>query len=169
MQEEVELSETGEGYEVIPVTPVRRLQKRIEDLEKAGTIPQLQSLINQIIELVKTNQNVINEIVKTNSDLRNELSRIPSKIDELIDTMKDFMEMIESAGSAEIAGPGAEAIRPLLEEVRKMAEENKKVTENNAAMMEELENLNKKIKKGTPVSTLLSSYPNVKLRRENQQ
>ncbi|MCD6477252.1 MAG: hypothetical protein J7K26_03810 [Candidatus Aenigmarchaeota archaeon] len=165
MKDEVELSETKEGYEIIPVTPLRRLQKRVEVLEKAGTIPQLQSLITQIIELVKTNQNIINEIVKANSDLRIELSKIPKKIDELIETMKDFMDLIETAGSEEIVGPGTESIKPLIEEIKKLSEENKKLIENNTAIMEALETINKKIKRGTPVSALLSSYPNIKLKK----
>ena len=165
MRDEVELSEGKDGYEVIPVTPVRRLEKRISQLEKAGSIPQLQSLIIQIVELIRTNQGIINEVIKANADLRNELSRLPSKIDDLTTTMKGFINMVESAGREEITGPGPEAMKPLVDEIKKM---NEQTQAQNQAVLDSLEALSRKIRSGTPVSKLLSSYPGVKLRRETK-
>jgi len=168
-EEEVELTEKGESYEVIPITPIRRLERRMEAIESAGTIPQIQSLINQIIELIRGNQRVVEEIVRANSDLRNELSKIPPKIDELTGNLKEFINMVKAAGEAEVGGPSSEAMRPLQDSLIKLIDQNQKLVEGNQAVLESLDTLGRKMRSGTPVSSLMSSYPGLKLRREETQ
>lgn len=158
MPDEFELVEGDkDNYRMIPLAPIKHLQNRIEELEKAGSIPQLQSLITQIIELVKTNQKVINEVVRANLELRSELAKMPIKMDQLIDEIKDLINLIEHAGREEMTGPSPEMMKPLVDQIKAMGDQNK-------AMMEAIESLNKKLRAGTPVSKLLSSYPSVKLR-----
>ncbi|MBU5557532.1 MAG: hypothetical protein QW751_00765 [Candidatus Aenigmatarchaeota archaeon] len=165
-EEEVELAQKGESYEIIPVTPIRKLEKRMEALESAGTIPQIQSLINQIMDLIRGNQRIVEEIVRANADLRNEISKLPPKIDDLTTTMKEFISMVKAAGEEEISAPSAEVMRPLQEALTKLTEQNQKLIEGNQAILESLEALGKKMRGGTPVSALMSSYPGLKLRRE---
>ncbi len=165
-KEEVELTESERnGYEVIPITPIRRLERKIKSLEKAGTIPQLQSLITQVIELVKGNQKLVDSIVHADAELRNELSKLPPEINEMTKTMKEFISLIEAAGREEISTPGPEALKPLAEKFQKIIEQNEKLIENNQAVLESLDNINRKLRSGTPVSKLLSSYPHMKLRK----
>jgi len=162
MPEEFEIVESTsdkDNYSMIPVAPMKRLEARIEGLEKAGSVPQLQGLISQIIDLVRTNQKIIEEVIRANLDLRNELAKLPMKIDQMIDEIRDLIELIESAGREETSAPGPEVMKPIFDQIKNMEEQNK-------AMMEAIENLNKKIKAGTPVSKILSSYPNMKVRRE---
>lgn len=165
--EEVELSETSrDDYEVIPITPIRRLEKRISEIEQAGSIPQLQTLITQIIELIKSNQRIVDEVINANSELRNEISKLPAKIDDLTTTMKSFISLVEAAGREEITAPGPEALKPLVDQFQKVVEQNQKLLESNQAMVEQLDNINRKLKTGTPVSQLLSAYPGIKLGRK---
>lgn len=162
MSEEFEIVESSgdkDNYSMIPVAPMRRLEARIEGLEKAGSVPQLQSLVTQIIELIRTNQKIIDEVIRANLDLRNELAKLPLKIDQMIDEIRDLVELIESAGREETSGVGPDIMKPIIEQIKNLGEQNK-------AMMEAIDNLNKKIKAGTPVSKLLSTYPNIKMRRE---
>ena len=170
--EEVEISETGkDNYEIIPVTPIRRLERKIEQIEQAGTIPQLQSLINQIIELIRSNQKIVNEVIKANMDLRNEIARLPNKIDELTLEMKKFLSLIEAAGREEITAPSPESMKPVTEQLQKLVEQNQKMVENNQAILEGLDNISKKIRPagGTPVSHLMSSYPGLRFKREERR
>jgi len=155
-----------EGGEIIPVTPIRRLERRIEAVEKAGTIPQLQSLITQIIELIRSNQKLVADVIRANSELRNELSKLITKMDELITTVKSFMALVRVAGEEEIVGPSVAAgpSPELTEQFESIAEQNKALIEGNKAILEALENINRKIKAGTPVSQLLKSYPKIKIR-----
>ena len=155
-----------ESYEIIPVTPLKRLEKRMERIESAGTVPQLQSLINQIIELIRSNQKIVNDVIQANTELRNEMSRLPSKIDEMTITMKSFISLIEAAGKEEVSAPGPEIMKPVTEELKKMVEQNQKILESNQAMLDKLDNLSSRPRRGTPVSELLTSYPGIRLRRE---
>lgn len=166
-EDEYEVTETSkDDYEVIPVTPIRRLEKKMEELEHAGSIPQLQSLVTQVVELIRTNQKIVDDIIHVNNELRNELSKLPPKIDDLTATMKNFISLVEAAGREEITTPGPEAFKPLTEQLQRIADQNQKLIENNQAILEELDNINKKLRTGTPVSQLLSAYPGLRLRKE---
>ncbi len=157
-----------ESYEIIPVTPLKKLEKRVEQVENSGTMPQLQSLINQIIELIRSNQKIVNDVIQANTELRNEMSRLPPKIDELTSMLKSFINLVEAAGKEEVsAGNGGDTIKPLTEYMQKMVDQNQKILETNQSMIEQMENMGRKMKAGTPVSQLLSSYPGIRLRRDS--
>ncbi len=166
-EDEYEVTEgSKDDYEVIPITPVRRLEKRMGDLERAGSIPQLQGLITQVVELIKSNQKIVNEVIASNAGLRNELSRLPPKIDDMISAMKNFLNLVEAAGRDEITSPGPEAFKPMADQLTKLVDQNQKLIENNQAILEAIDNLTRKVRSGTPVSSLLSQYPGLRLKRE---
>jgi hypothetical protein len=162
-----------ESYEIIPVTPLKKLEQRMEKVEQAGTMPQLQSLINQIIELIRSNQKIVNDVIQANAELRNEMSKLPSKIDELTSSMKSFITLVEAAGREEASGqntsPNTELLKPLTEYLQKMVDQNQKLLEGNQSMIDQLDTIGRKLRGGTPVSQLLSSYPGIKFKREVSQ
>jgi len=107
----------------------------------------MSNLVTQIIDLVKTNQSIINEVIKDNTEMR-------SQITDLIKELRKLISMIEAASDTESS-----------DELNKIIEQNQKLIEGNQALIERLDTLNRKIRAGTPVSQLLSSYPKLKLRR----
>ena len=153
------------SYEIIPVTPIKKLEERIEKIESSGSSTTLQNLINQIIELIRNNQKIVNDVIQANADLRNELSKLPPKIDELIDTMNNFLSLVEAAGKEEITSPQqaiqptGDFLKPMIDELKKISDQNQKLIENNQALLDELDKMSKRAKGGMPVSTLLSTYP----------
>jgi ABC-type transporter Mla subunit MlaD len=159
------MTEDDVSYEIIPVTPIKKLEERIEKIESSGSTPQLQNLINQIIELIRNNQKIVNDVIQANNDLRNELSKLPSKMDELIDTINGFLELVEAAGKEEINAvsqpvqPNADAFKPIIDELKKISDQNQKLVESNQVVLDELNKMDRKLKGGMPVSTLLSNYP----------
>jgi soluble cytochrome b562 len=159
------MTEEDVSYEIIPVTPIRKLEERMEKIESSGSTPQLQNLINQIIELIRNNQKIVNDVIQANNDLRNELSKLPSKMDELIDTINGFLELVEAAGKEEVnampqpAQPNADAFKPIIDELKKISDQNQKLVESNQVVLDELNKMDRKLKGGMPVSTLLSNYP----------
>jgi len=159
------MTEEDVSYEIIPVTPIRKLEERMEKIESSGSTPQLQNLINQIIELIRNNQKIVNDVIQANNDLRNELSKLPSKMDELIDTINGFLELVEAAGKEEInampqpAQPNADAFKPIIDELKKISDQNQKLVESNQVVLDELNKMDRKLKGGMPISTLLSNYP----------
>ena len=161
------MSEDDVSYEIIPVTPIKKLEERIERIESSGSTPQLQNLINQIIELIRGNQKIVNDVIQANAELKNELSKIPPKVEELIDTMNNFLSLIEAAGKEGIETPqqqiNADIFKPMIDELKKISEQNQKLVESNQAVIEEIDRANRRLRGGTPVSSLLSTYP---LRRD---
>jgi soluble cytochrome b562 len=159
------MTEDDVSYEIIPVTPIRKLEERMEKIESSGSTPQLQNLINQIIELIRNNQKIVNDVIQANNDLRNELSKLPSKMDELIDTINGFLELVEAAGKEEVSAapqttqPNADAFKPIIDELKKISDQNQKLVESNQVVLDELNKMDRKLKGGMPVSTLLSNYP----------
>lgn len=158
--------EDSESYEIIPVTPLKKLEKRVERIEGSGTVPQLQALINQIIELIRSNQKIVNDVIQANAELKNEIAKLPAKIDEMTTSMKNFISLVEAAGKEEVSGPSPDAMKPVTDQLKKMVEQNQRILENNEAMINKLDVMSKKVRRGTPVSELLTSYPSIKLRKE---
>jgi DNA repair exonuclease SbcCD ATPase subunit len=158
--------DSSETYEIIPVTPLKKLEKRMDKLESGGTVPQLQSLINQIIELIRSNQKIVNDVIQANAELKNEIAKLPSKIDEMTDLMKKFISLIEAAGKEETSTGGPDTMKPVTEQLKKMVEQNQRILESNQAMLDKLDVLGRRVKRGTPVSELLTSYPSIRLRKE---
>ena len=156
------MTEDEVNYEIIPVTPIKRLEERMKRVESTGSSTTLQNLINQVIELIRSNQKIVNDVIQANSDLRNELSKLPSKIDELVSTMNNFLSLVEAAGREELSAPqqtNAEFLKPIVDELKKISDQNQKLVENNQMVLEELDKIGKKKKAGMPVSALLSNYP----------
>lgn len=83
-----------EEYELVPLSPVRRLEKRMERLEKVGTS---QEMAKELIDIVRSNQQVVDDIVKINSEIINKVSELAMSVRDLSDKINDFMERIEVA------------------------------------------------------------------------
>jgi len=135
-----------EEYELIPMSPLRRLEKRIDKIESTtGT----QEVIKEIIDIVRMNQQMVDELAKSNDALRIELSKLPAKIDELVANMKEIVSFIKSSGEEETVGITKEAMKPLVEKFDEMINTNKSISEKNDSMLELLDDISKKIKRPT--------------------
>jgi ABC-type transporter Mla subunit MlaD len=140
---------SDEEYEVIPTSPIRRLEKRLDKMEDTTSASQVQKLMEQVIELIKSNQRIIDDVVKANAELREELARIPGKVDKLLGTLNDFMEILKEASEGESAGAGLtpEVMKPLADKLGELVEQNKKSLEANHTMLTALETIDKRLKR----------------------
>jgi uncharacterized coiled-coil protein SlyX len=141
---EVESEKKQEEFELIPVTPLRKLEKRIEELEKKASINE-RELYREIIQIVRMNQEIVDALIKANDSLRIELSKLPLKIEELTKKIDELLELIKAAGEEE-AKPTIDN-KPLIEKIEKLAEINNKILENNEALIALLEDISKKLSK----------------------
>ena len=64
-----DISSPEEEYEVIPTSPMRRLEKRVERVESGSYSSQVRRLVDQVLELIKSNQKIIDDSIKANNDL----------------------------------------------------------------------------------------------------
>ena len=143
-----------EEYEIIPTSPIRRLEKRIDDMESTSTPSEVRKLIEQVIELIKSNQRVIDDIVKSNFELRNELSRVPGKIDELLKSMDDFMELLKASATEEVvSGISKDVMEPVVKKIGELVdqgrEQSKTSTDASQAMLTSLDTIDKRLKRLT--------------------
>lgn len=135
-----------EEYEIIPTSPIRRLERRLEKVETGSYSSEVRKLIEQIMELIQSNQKIIEETIKSNNELRDELSQIPGKIDQLLSEIREFMKLLK-ASSEEEAGASPEAMKPLLEKLTEMVEQNKKGFETDQAVLTTLGIIEKRLKR----------------------
>jgi hypothetical protein len=135
-----------EEFEIIPVSPLRRLEKRIEKLETFSA-EDPKSILKDIVEIVRMNQQIVDELAKSNDALRIELSKLPGRLDELINDMRELIAFIKASGESEQAAMNAEMLKPVVEKLDALVSINKSFAEKNDAMMELLDELNKKLKR----------------------
>ncbi|RLJ02862.1 MAG: hypothetical protein DRP11_02495 [Candidatus Aenigmatarchaeota archaeon] len=153
--------EGGEDFEVVPLSPVRRLEKRLAKLEEERQGLEARGLIREVMSLVKSNQAMVDEIVKSNDNLREELAKIPKKIDELLGTWKEFLEMLKKIGTEE-------STEGLKDRFDKLLEQNRMIIEGNEKMLEALEDLKRVTKSrllGSSPTTATQRYPTIRIKR----
>lgn len=134
-------------YELIPMSPLRRLEKRIEKLETGPSAGgDSREFIKEVVSIVRMNQELIDELAKANDAMRIEISKLPSKLDELITELKELISFIRSSGEEEVAGVTQEAFKPLVEKFDEMVKTNKAISEKNDSMLELLDTISRRIK-----------------------
>ena len=105
-------------YEVMPTSPIRRLEQRMGRLESSSSASEVQRLIEQIIELIKSNQRIIDDVIKSDSELRSEISRLPAKLDTLVARMNEFLDIIKASATQETSGEASGAsMEPLVDKM----------------------------------------------------
>lgn len=138
-----------EEYEIIPTSPLRRLEKRISKVESGSSSSEVRRLIEQIIELIKSNQRIIDDVIKADSELRNELSRVPGKVDELLSSMREFIDMLKASATEDSGSSGIskDAFDPLVRKMDEMLEQNKRSVDVNQAVLTSLGIIDKRLKR----------------------
>lgn len=157
-------------YELIPMSPIRRLEKRLEKVESLS-YSDPKNIFRDIIDIVRMNQMIVDELCKANDALRIELARLPAKLDELIMSMKEIITFIKSSGEEETSGMTKEVMKPVVDKLDEMVKTNKTITEKNDSMLELLDEIGRKLKSRSvrmPVRPLLpqaSTQPTQPLRK----
>ena len=91
-----------EEYEIVPVGPLRRIERRMEKIEKGTTSTDM---VKELIEVVRTNQKIIDEVVKINSEMINRVSDLATHVSQLNERMNDFLDRVEVSSEAEQPPP----------------------------------------------------------------
>ncbi|MBU0530856.1 MAG: hypothetical protein KKC05_04235 [Nanoarchaeota archaeon] len=137
-----------EEYEVVPTSPIRNLERRVSRVETSSSSSEVRRLIEQIIELIKSNQRIIDDVIKADSELRDELSRIPGKIDDLLMSMHEFMELLKTSATEEtVSDISKDVMAPVVKKMDELVENTKKNTEVNQAALTSLSIIDKRLKR----------------------
>jgi len=140
--------EKRDEYELVPMSPLRRMEKRIELLEQSGTMDNKEFYI-EMVDIVRMNQQIVDELAKANDALRIEISKLPAKMEELISHMKELISFIKASANEELT-MGTDSTRPLNAKLEELVETNKKIVENNQAVLGVLEDLGKRLTMSRP-------------------
>ncbi len=123
------MSNENDDYELVPLNPIRRLERKLESLEKKGS----EGLNDQILEMIKTNQRIVDDLSKMNVDTVKAITELKGSIQNLIDKLDDFLTRIDV-----IEEEPSETSKDLIEE-------NKKLLESHQQLMEKIEKMEKKV------------------------
>jgi len=135
-------------YEIIAASPIRRLEKRLSQLESSSPASEVRHLIEQIVELIKGNQRVIDDIIKSDHALRNEVSIIANKVDQLVAKMNQFMDLLHaSAAEDTMTDISKDLMTPVVAKIDELVSQNKKNLEINQAVLTNLEMIDKRLKR----------------------
>ncbi|MBN2043233.1 MAG: hypothetical protein JW754_05530 [Candidatus Aenigmarchaeota archaeon] len=135
-------------YEIIPTSPIRRLERRMERVEGGSSSSEVHKLIEQVVELIKSNQRIIDDSIKANNDLIAEVSKVPKRVDDLIMEMREFMKLLRtSAESEEVSAVSKEVMEPLVGKMSELIDQNKKNFETNQAALTTLGVIEKRLKR----------------------
>jgi len=139
------MPEKQEEVEIVPVTPLRKLEKRIEDLE--ATRFNEKEFYRELVDIIRLNQQLVNQLATANDALRIEISKLPSKLEDLISRLDELLSFIKETAEEEVPSAKKEHVQPLADKVNQLIETNKKLIANNEAILSVLESIEKKFKK----------------------
>lgn len=139
-----------EEYEIIPVSPLRRLEKRIEKLETfSGEDPK--TIFREVIDIIRMNQQIVDELVKSNDSLKIELAKIPGKMEELLVELRELISFVKASAEVETTGLSSDALKPVIERLDALVSSNKSFIEKNEGMLEVLDEISRRLKRSTPL------------------
>lgn len=140
-KQEVEISASPDDYEVVPLGPIRKLEKRLESLESTKNISGIEKFNDKIIDMIELNQHIVDEVVKANMGLREDLTKLIGKLDNLQFSLKEFIGIIKSAGESSVKEESSSKL------INKLGEMNQKILESNSAMIDALSTIDKRLKR----------------------
>lgn len=157
MEREVELPSEGdaeEEYELIPMGPIRKLERRIDEIETEKSSSNYESLIRDIFDIIKANQKVVNDVVQNTNELRDSVDKLTGRMDQTIDNMNGFMELLKEASETSLEEDvsqtiGTNIVEPLSEDMEDISEKLEKMSDNlqqsNDRMLKGLNQIHKRM------------------------
>ncbi|MBD3156149.1 MAG: hypothetical protein GF368_05905 [Candidatus Aenigmarchaeota archaeon] len=146
------MTEEDKEYELIPISPIRRLEKRLDRVEKTSSGGNFsKDLLDDVVDIVRMNQMLVDELAKSNDALRIELSKLPGRLDELITNTKELVSFIKASGEQEVTGMGPETMKPVVDKLDELVKENKKMSDKNDALLELLDDVGRKLRRSKPM------------------
>ena len=137
-----------DDFEVVPLTPLRRLEKRMESIETTKTTQNLERFVDKILDMVALNQKIVDEVVKANQGLREDMAVLIGKMNDNQERLSEFIGILRDASESELEGNDsksiAEALKPYFD---KMSESTSKTLEMNSTLADTLASLDRNMRK----------------------
>lgn len=148
-----------EEFEMIPVSPLRKMEKRLEELERGRESVKIEFIVKEVLDMVKSNQALVDEVIKSDERLRIELEKLPSKIDEMVSAWKEFIAVLKEASGSE-GSPSGDAGR----KYDSLLEQNNEMLKANREILVTLESMRRGLKSDKPDR----EYPRIRIRPKDE-
>jgi len=152
--DEVQLgSSEDEDYEVVPVGPIRKLERRIDEIQEQSQEAQgsahKDELIRDVLDIMKSNQKIVNDMTESTHELKNSVEDLTHKMDETIDNMNAFMDLLNEASEMDMEGEIVGDMEGRIADAigSKMDDVVQNMHESNQQVINQLDNLNESIRK----------------------
>jgi len=152
--DEVQLGSGGdEDYEVVPVGPIRKLERRIDDIQEeaqqnsgGGTHDEL---VRDVLDIMKSNQKIVNDMTESTHELKNSVEDLTHKMDEVVDNMNNFMDLLTEASEMDMEGEMVGDIEGRIAEAigTKMDDVASDIQQSNQEVVDQLDNINSSLRK----------------------
>ena len=123
----------SDEFELVPISPIRKLEKKIEMLENSSSGP----LLKELVDVVKTNQKIVDDLVRINSSTIREISEVNVNLKLLIERLDSFLDRVDAATT--------EPSRDIMEKLDSMIEQNSKMAEMYSTLQEKLEKMERRV------------------------
>ncbi len=145
-----------EMYEMVPVTPIRRLEKEVEKLKKQRVQKEGTGMMSQVIEILKMNQKIVDDMTKMHGELISQVYKTNEKLNKLADSVAELVVVLSGAAEEEVKSGGPELDLSEEEEPEEPApapetgevdDKLEKIIEQNTALINSLNVLGKELTK----------------------
>ncbi len=108
-KDEVKLGEEDfDDYEVMPIGPIRKLEKRVDQLQEesqtGGGSTRNDELVRDVIDIMKSNQKIVNDMTESTNELKNSVEDLTHKMDDVVTNMNEFMDLLKEASEVDMEG-----------------------------------------------------------------
>ncbi|MBI2545264.1 MAG: hypothetical protein HYW22_01535 [Candidatus Aenigmarchaeota archaeon] len=148
-------SREDDEYELIPMSPIRRLERRMEKLESTSSGLDVGSFFKELVAIIRMNQEIVDELAKSSDSLRIELSKLPAKLDQVTSGLNELLTYIKVAAVEETAKSAPEDVKLLSDKLDQLVEINKRLAESNENLTALMESMDKKMKPLPPRPPIL--------------
>ncbi len=139
-----------EDYELVPMSPIRRLERRIDKMENNTGGVDVREFFSELVAIIRMNQEIVDELAKSSDSLRIELSKLPGKLDDVTRNLNELITYIKSAATEEQSQMSSDTFKPLAEKLDQLIETNKRIIENDENVSGLLESIEKKLRPPLP-------------------
>lgn len=135
----------NDDFELVPLSPIRKLEKRLEKIE-AGKDKEIYS---DLLQMIKINQETVDELTKLNTDLVKGISDLSTNVSGLTEKLGDFVDRIEVESSTDVP--------------QEVVQENKQLKEKTEDLESKLEKVEKRLN-----SVLLNTVMKKRMMQKSQ-
>ncbi len=133
-----------EEFELVPMSPIRRLEKRLDRMENNTSGVDVREFFRELVAIIRMNQEIVDQLAKSSDALRIEISKLPAKIEETNQNLNELISYIKAAAVEESTSISADTFKPLTEKLDQLIETNKKIIENDENISGLLQSIDKK-------------------------